>query len=173
MDIYCGNNLYELGDRRIGTPYECLQRGIGRGLNSDISTFNPNYRPIIEDNVYCGTGEPPRGKVIGTPSECLRKGIGVGKSMQYRQQHQDVISDSQPTIPPVQRIPQPPNPIPQNNEGENQLFKIKILRKWWPIIVALIMGLLMLLFKCDYLTIVLTMMGVLLFCWFIQYSVAK
>lgn len=81
--IYCGNNLYEVGNRRIGTPYECLRKGIGRGLNSDLTGFNPNYQAIIPDNTYCGTGTPPIGKHMGTPTSCLRKGVGIGKKLQY------------------------------------------------------------------------------------------
>lgn len=81
--IYCGNNLYEVGNRRIGTPYECLKKGIGQGLNSDLTGFNPNYQAIVADNTYCGTGTPPAGKQMGTPTSCLRKGVGIGKKLQY------------------------------------------------------------------------------------------
>ena len=81
--IYCGNNMYNVGTRRIGTPYECLRKGIGQGLNSDLTNFNPYYRAIIIDNSYCGTGIPHANKQMGTPTSCLRKGIGIGKKLQY------------------------------------------------------------------------------------------
>lgn len=82
--IYCGNNAYDIGDRRLGTRYECLKMGIGKGLHSDLKGYNPNYRAIDETNTYCGTKEtPPPGKVFGTRTDCLRKGIGIGKKLHY------------------------------------------------------------------------------------------
>jgi hypothetical protein len=82
--IYCGNNAYEIGDRRLGTPYECLKVGIGKGLHLPLKGYNPNYRAIDETNTYCGTSQtPPPGKVLGTRTECLRKGIGIGKKLHY------------------------------------------------------------------------------------------
>jgi hypothetical protein len=82
--IYCGNNAYDIGDRRLGTLYECLKMGIGKGLHSDLKGYNPNYKAIDETNTYCGTKqEPPSGKVFGTRTDCLRKGIGIGKKLLY------------------------------------------------------------------------------------------
>jgi hypothetical protein len=82
--IYCGNNAYEIGDRRLGTPYECLRKGIGKGLHLDLKDYNPNYKAIDETNTYCGTKQTlPSGKVLGTRTECLRKGIGIGKKLHY------------------------------------------------------------------------------------------
>jgi len=58
--IYCGNNAYEIGDRRLGTPYECLRKGIGIGKkihyekikykmenNNYYATFFKQYWPIV------------------------------------------------------------------------------------------------------------------------------
>jgi hypothetical protein len=82
--IYCGNNAYDIGDRRLGTRYECLKMGIGKGLHSDLKGYNPNYKEIDETNTYCGTKQtPPSGKVFGTRTDCLRKGIGIGKKLHY------------------------------------------------------------------------------------------
>lgn len=83
--IYCGNNQHDLGpQKRLGSLYECLRKGIGRGLSADISNFNPLYTPIIPNNDYCGTDPiPPPGKVLGTPTSCLRKGVGIGMKMQF------------------------------------------------------------------------------------------
>ena len=167
QQIYCGNNLYEVGNRRIGTPYECLKKGVGQGLNSDLTGFNPNYRAIIADNTYCGTGAPPAGKQRGTPTSCLRKGVGIGRKLQYErggdggdggdgggqrpggQQH-----------PP--RMPQPRIAVPA--PGGWRAF----LMRWWPVIVALLVGVLAAIFRATYTTILLTMIAVLVVSWFVQ-----
>lgn len=87
MEIYCGNNQFELGPgKRLGTPHECLKKGVGQGLHSDLSRFNPNYQAIIPDNSYCGSGVVPQGKTLGTPASCLRKGVGLGMKLQFERQ---------------------------------------------------------------------------------------
>jgi len=150
QQIYCGNNLYEVGNRRIGTPYECLRRGIGQGLNSDLTGFNPNYQAIIADNTYCGTGTPPVGKQMGTPTSCLRKGVGIGKKLQY-----DRGGDGGGL-----RQPRIVMPAPRG--------WWTFLMKWWPVIVALLVGVVAAIFRATYTTILLTMIAVLMGGWFVQ-----
>jgi hypothetical protein len=79
--MYCGNNAYELENRRLGSRYECFRRGVGVGLNLPVD--NAPYESIDRYRVYCGNGrELPQGyNAIGRRSECLRKGVGVGKKI--------------------------------------------------------------------------------------------
>jgi hypothetical protein len=172
--IYCGNNLYEVGNRRIGTPYECLRRGIGQGLKSDLTDFNPNYQAIIADNTYCGTGAPPAGKQMGTPTSCLRKGVGIGKKLQYDRGGQGVDGDAgdgggrQPggqLPPPHARTPLLPQPrIVVPAPGGWRSF----LMRWWPVIVALLVGVVAAIFRATYTAVLLTMIAVLVGGWFVQ-----
>ena len=145
QQIYCGNNLYEVGNRRIGTPYECLKKGIGQGRNSDLTGFNPNYQAIIADNTYCGTGTPPAGKQMGTPTSCLRKGVGIGKKLQYERGgngggdgdgggdgNGGGDGDGGGQLPPPTAIPLLPRPgivAPQRGLGGWKVF----LLRWWPV----------------------------------------
>jgi hypothetical protein len=131
MAIYCGNNRLEIGRRRLGTPYECLKKGIGYGLHSDISAFNPQYEPIIPSNIYCGMGDVPEDKEVGTPSACLRKGVGIGKKLQYDR-------GQSPRQPP----PQPPQPMPR-------------LKFWWPLILTIFIASLLIYYKRRGLEIVI------------------
>lgn len=167
QQIYCGNNLYEVGNRRIGTPYECLRRGIGQGLNSDLTGFNPNYQAIIADNTYCGTGTPPAGKQMGTPTSCLRKGFGIGKKLQY-ERGDGGDGGQQPggqLPPPTARTPLLPHPrIVVPAPGGWRAF----LMRWWPVIVALLVGVVAATFRATYTTILLTMIAVLVVSWFVQ-----
>ena len=173
QQIYCGNNLYEVGNRRIGTPYECLRRGIGQGLNSDLTGFNPNYQAIIADNTYCGTGTPPAGKQMGTPTSCLRKGVGIGKKLQYDRGGRGGDGDGDgggqlpggQLPPPTARTPLLPQPrIVMPAQGGWRAF----LMKWWPVIVALLVGVVAAIFRATYTTILLTMIAVLVGGWFVQ-----
>jgi len=159
QQIYCGNNLYEVGNRRIGTPYECLKRGIGQGLNSDMTGFNPNYQAIIADNTYCGTGTPPVGKQMGTPTSCLRKGVGIGKKLQYDRGGNGDGGDDGGGNDGGQ-----PSPSPLSTPGGWRAF----LMRWWPVIVALLVGVVAVIFKATYTTILLTMITVLVVSWFVQ-----
>jgi hypothetical protein len=152
QQIYCGNNLYELGNRRIGTPYECLKKGVGKGLHSDLTGFNPNYQAIIADSTYCGTGTPPQGKQMGTPTSCLRKGVGIGKKLQHDRGGQQPLPSGQT---PMLVVPGP---------GGWQSF----LMRWWPVIVALLVGVIAAIFRATYATILLTMIAVLVAGWFVQ-----
>lgn len=93
MAFYCGNNLHEMRGRPLGTPYECMRRGVGAGLHGDLSKFSPNYQPIFTNNIYCGKGDPPPGKVLGKPHQCLSKGYGIGLKLKYeRGYHEPRIS---------------------------------------------------------------------------------
>jgi len=159
QQIYCGNNLYEVGNRRIGTPYECLKRGIGQGLNSDMTGFNPNYQAIIADNTYCGTGTPPVGKQMGTPTSCLRKGVGIGKKLQYDRGGNGDGGDDGGGNDGGQ-----PSSSPLSTPGGWRAF----LMRWWPVIVALLVGVVAVIFKATYTTILLTMITVLVVSWFVQ-----
>lgn len=166
QQIYCGNNLYEVGNRRIGTPYECLKKGVGQGLHSDLTGFNPNYQAIVADNTYCGTGAPPAGKQMGTPTSCLRKGVGIGKKLQHERGGDGGDGDGGQQ-PPTARTPLLPRPrvvAPLPVPGGWRAF----LMKWWPVVLALLVGVVAALFRATYTTILLTMIAVLVVSWFIQ-----
>lgn len=84
-DIYCGNNAASIeltsGNSILGTRYECLKKGIGRGMHMQP---NPGpYIPIDERKIYCGTNPdlPDDYDYMGNLSHCLQKGIGVGKKL--------------------------------------------------------------------------------------------
>lgn len=234
--IYCGNNLYELGGSRLGSPYECLKKGIGRGLHLDLIDFNPNYRPIIADNIYCGKNNPPIGKILGSPTACLRKGVGIGKKIQYDrrglipppiQSHQssnlphnqlDPTPPSQPpSQPPSSRPPwvhiyppsiksQPPSSrppwlyiyppaegsaseaslsnssrsgrslgtnevtynFPRPSRNQNIFGRLSFVKKWWPLILAVLVGVIAFLFKATMTNILLSVILTLITCWIIK-----
>ena len=107
--IYCGNNLYELGKRRLGTPYECLKKGVGVGLHADLTNFNPRFLPITPNNEYCGSSDPPPGKILGTPSSCMRKGMGIGMKLQYDRRHN---APHRKEAAPNSRVRRRSNPFP-------------------------------------------------------------
>jgi hypothetical protein len=87
-DVYCGNNRYEVKGKNLGSPHQCMQKGIGVGLHMDLSGFNPKYESIVADTTYCGSGSPPkRRQKKGSRVQCLQKGIGVGKRLQYKHKH--------------------------------------------------------------------------------------
>jgi hypothetical protein len=158
QEIYCGNNLYDVANKRIGTPYECLKKGVGQGYRSDLSNFNPRYQAIITDNMYCGTGPPPVGKVMGTPTACLRKGVGIGKKLRYNKniedgEEEDELDENTPTL------------LPQRVRSSDMMI---FLVKWWPVILALLVGVVALIFKAEYTVILLSMIAVLITGWFIQ-----
>ena len=86
--IYCGNNKLSprltVEQNVIGTPYECMRKGIGVGLNLpvDKDAAGP-YEPIVEKKFYCGKKEnemPDKLERMGSPTECLRVGISIGKA---------------------------------------------------------------------------------------------
>lgn len=84
--MYCGNNRRDPrvvnGTLVIGNRYQCLQKGVGKGL-----TLPPNtgeYEPIFVEKIYCGKKNSlPRGyDRFGSNSQCFQKGVGVGKRIQ-------------------------------------------------------------------------------------------
>jgi hypothetical protein len=86
-EIYCGNNrLNEKlvnGDQELGTRYECLRKGIGKGLNLAVDLSYQEYEPIDDRKIYCGNKEelPYEYDYHGTLPMCLQKGIGIGKHL--------------------------------------------------------------------------------------------
>ena len=82
MPVYCGNNRFELRDGKVlGTPYQCLKKGVGAGLHAE-TTGSTEYEPIDPPApTYCGDGAVPPGKVQGTRGACFRKGFGVGQRL--------------------------------------------------------------------------------------------
>lgn len=87
-EIYCGNNAANIklinGELQLGTRYECLKKGIGRGLHMPIDNdYTSNYVPIDTRKMYCGN-EPdlPNGyDIMGNLPQCLQKGVGIGKKI--------------------------------------------------------------------------------------------
>lgn len=80
---YCGNNRLELvsGGKVLGTPYQCLRKGVGVGLHAPTSG-TARYEPIDPPTpTFCGTPPPPAGKVMGSRVACFRKGFGVGQRL--------------------------------------------------------------------------------------------
>jgi len=106
MTTYCGNNKFELqsGDKVLGTPYQCLRKGIGTGLNAPASGTT-QYEPIDPPApTFCGTSQPPDGKVMGTRGACFRKGFGVGQRLKAeRSASQDSYDGSD--ITEVEMVP--------------------------------------------------------------------
>lgn len=91
-EIYCGNNALENdlvnGNKIIGTRFQCFKKGVGTGLKEPILKPLPNYSPIDQTKIYCGSKNVlPAGKDrFGTTSECLRKGFGVGQKLKFERE---------------------------------------------------------------------------------------
>nr|QEA08331.1 putative protein 378R [Iridovirus Liz-CrIV] len=88
IQLYCGNNARDEGlingTKILGTRYQCLKKGIGKGLNEPILKYNNDYEPIENVRIYCGNGALPNNKDrFGTRDECLRKGFAVGQKQKY------------------------------------------------------------------------------------------
>jgi 2-cysteine adaptor domain len=87
--VYCGNNSRDPGlldgTKVLGTRYQCLRKGIGKGLVEPIFEYSVDFEPIDQTKVFCGNGNvlPPNKDRFGSPSECLRKGFGVGRKTKY------------------------------------------------------------------------------------------
>lgn len=82
--MYCGNNRRstKLLNGFLGSPYQCLRRGIYIGLNQPYDEeYNGEYEPIDTTRLYCGTNNilPEGYNRIGYSHECHRIGIGIGK----------------------------------------------------------------------------------------------
>ncbi|CCV02341.1 hypothetical protein IIV30_146R [Invertebrate iridescent virus 30] len=88
-EIYCGNNARDEGlingTKILGTRYQCLKKGIGRGLHEPILSYTNDYSPIEEVKIFCGNGNvlPQNKDRFGTRDECLRKGFAVGQNQKY------------------------------------------------------------------------------------------
>ena len=87
-DIYCGNNAANIdlitGNSILGTRYECLKKGIGKGMNMPPDpTYTGQYIPIDERKMYCGTNPnlPNDYDYMGNLPHCLQKGVGIGKKL--------------------------------------------------------------------------------------------
>lgn len=84
MEIYCGNNSRSKeikdGTSRPGTRYECLRKGIGRGLHMK-GNFDDEYDKIDKRKIYCGNEQklPDGYDYLGNAPLCLQIGIGIGK----------------------------------------------------------------------------------------------
>jgi hypothetical protein len=85
VKIYCGNNQNYLNthpDYRLGTRYECLQKGIGQGkYNMTSIQPDPNYSSINNVKYYCGKSNvlPDGYNDFATNTMCLQKGIIIGR----------------------------------------------------------------------------------------------
>ena len=85
-NIYCGNNSKSVdilsGNKVIGTRYNCMRKGIGKGLNLPVdNNYLGDYEPIDTRKIYCGNAEnlPDGYDLMGSLPQCLQKGIGIGK----------------------------------------------------------------------------------------------
>ena len=87
--IYCGNNAFDEGlvnkTKILGSRYQCLRKGVGKGLHEPILHYNEDYKPIDNIKLYCGINDvlPPYTDRFGTREECLRKGFAIGQQQKY------------------------------------------------------------------------------------------
>lgn len=84
MSYYCGNNhtVAFIRQQPIGNRYQCLQQGIGKGINSKINKeYALPFFPIDNRKIYCGRrNQLPNGyHWIGRNSDCFQKGFGLGQ----------------------------------------------------------------------------------------------
>jgi hypothetical protein len=99
--IYCGNNRENIdlknGKLQLGTRYNCLKKGIGKGLREPKDpSYAGNYSPIDTRKIYCGNDLilPENYDLFGNLSQCLQKGIGIGKRKKASQISKHVIKKS-------------------------------------------------------------------------------
>lgn len=101
MTTYCGNNKFELqsGTKVLGTPYQCLRKGVGAGLHAPAPA-STQYEPIDPPApTHCGhSGPPPEGKVMGTRGACFRKGFGVGQRLASERSKRRAGADGDGTV---------------------------------------------------------------------------
>ena len=102
MELYCGNNARDEGlingTKVLGTRYQCLKKGVGKGLSEPVLSYNDEYEPIENLKIFCGNGTilPQNKDRFGTRDECLRKGFAVGQKQKYNRdglQRDPVISE--------------------------------------------------------------------------------
>ena len=86
MNIYCGNNQLDSdlvnGNLIIGNRYQCLKKGIGKGLSLPYDEkYLLDYIPIDDRKIYCGNDNilPEGYHTFGNLPQCLQKGVGIGK----------------------------------------------------------------------------------------------
>jgi hypothetical protein len=84
--MYCGGNRLHRpllnGEVELGTRYQCMKKGISKGLNLPYdNNYLNDYEPLYPLKLWCGKSDqlPENYDKIGTPPECLRYGIGIGK----------------------------------------------------------------------------------------------
>ena len=82
--IWCGRSDDLPADYdEIGSPYQCLRKGVGVGKYVLVG-HNPPNGPGVSPEKYCGTSNvlPPGKTRIGGRYECLKTGVGVGLGLQ-------------------------------------------------------------------------------------------
>ena len=90
QEIYCGNNARDEGlvnrSKKIGSRYECLRKGVGKGLKEPILSYTEEYEPIDKTRIFCGNGDilPQNKDRLGKRDECMRIGFAVGQKQKYR-----------------------------------------------------------------------------------------
>lgn len=94
-NIYCGNNAKSTdilnGNKVIGTRYNCMRKGIGKGLNLPVdNNYLGDYEPIDTRKIYCGNAEnlPDGYDLMGSLPQCLQRGIGIGKKQKAENSNQ-------------------------------------------------------------------------------------
>ena len=86
MSFYCGNNALDSrlisGDKILGTRYDCLRSGYGRGMHEPVDLrFIQEYSPIDPRKYYCGNSNelPNNYHDFGSLHGCFLKGFGIAK----------------------------------------------------------------------------------------------
>lgn len=144
--------MFQLDNKTLGTPQQCLKKGIGVGLNLPIPSDYPRrYKPIIPSNSFCGKKEnKPLGKKMGSVGDCFRKGVGVGKKLQMERDQTDLIEFFNDDVAGA-------TIVKQKNPGIVEAF----LKRYWPLLLTIFLVLLLWMFKTETLTIVIT--GIVMF----------
>ena len=103
MQTYCGNNsnhpLLVNQQSVLGTRYNCLRKGIGKGYRLPVDNGYENYQPIDTRKIYCGNDNiiPNEYDSMGNLTQCLQKGIGIGKKMKYEKYGPDGLLERHKT----------------------------------------------------------------------------
>jgi len=86
MSFYCGNNALDArlasGEKILGTRYDCLRSGYGRGIHEPVDLrFIQDYSPIDPRKYYCGNSNelPNNYHDFGSLHGCFLKGFGIAK----------------------------------------------------------------------------------------------